>query len=85
MPVAPEQLKTNPLAGSCILSKNCDQDFDTETIAAEPASGVAISCRPPSSRSPSAVCAKRRPGEAAIEALAASIQRKGLIQNVIVE
>ncbi|SNT18952.1 chromosome partitioning protein, ParB family [Sphingomonas laterariae] len=57
----------------------------TETAAAEPVSGVEISL-PLAKLKKSPRNARKVPhGEAAIEALAASIQHKGLIQNLVVE
>ena len=57
----------------------------TETVAAEPVSGVEISV-PLAKLKKSPRNARKVPhGEAAIEALAASIQHKGLIQNLVVE
>ncbi|GEC16334.1 ParB/RepB/Spo0J family partition protein [Nitrobacter winogradskyi] len=57
----------------------------TETVAAEPVSGVEIFV-PLAKLKKSPRNARKVPhGEAAIEALAASIQHKGLIQNLVVE
>ena len=57
----------------------------TETVAAEPVSGVEIFV-PLNKLKKSPRNARRVPhGEAAIEALAASIQHKGMIQNLVVE
>ncbi|WP_234832026.1 ParB/Srx family N-terminal domain-containing protein, partial [Sphingobium yanoikuyae] len=57
----------------------------TETAAAEPVSGVEIFL-PLAKLKKSPRNARKVPhGEAAIEALAASIQHKGLIQNLVVE
>src|SRR3546814_4570549 len=57
----------------------------TETAAAEPVSGVEIFV-PLAKLKKSPRNARKVPhGEAAIEALAASIQHKGLIQNLVVE
>lgn len=57
----------------------------TETAAAEPVSGVEIFV-PLAKLKKSPRNARKMPhGEAAIEALAASIQHKGLIQNLVVE
>ena len=57
----------------------------TETVAAEPVSGVEIFV-PLGKLKKSPRNARKVPhGEAAIEALAASIQHKGLIQNLVVE
>ena len=57
----------------------------TETIAAEPVSGVEIFV-PLAKLKKSPRNARKVPhGEAAIEALAASIQHKGLIQNLVIE
>ena len=57
----------------------------TETVAAEPVSGVEIFV-PLAKLKKSPRNARKVPhGEAAIEALAASIQHKGLIQNLVIE
>ena len=57
----------------------------TETVAAEPVSGVEMFV-PLAKLKKSPKNARKVPhGEAAIEALAASIQHKGLIQNLVVE
>ena len=57
----------------------------TETVVAEPVSGVEIFV-PLAKLKKSPRNARKVPhGEAAIEALAASIQHKGLIQNLVVE
>jgi hypothetical protein len=57
----------------------------TETVAAEPVSGVEIFV-PLNKLKKSPRNARKVPhGEAAIEALAASIQHKGMIQNLVVE
>jgi ParB family chromosome partitioning protein len=57
----------------------------TETVAAEPVSGAEIFV-PLAMLKKSPRNARKVPhGEAAIEALAASIQHKGLIQNLVVE
>jgi len=57
----------------------------TETVAAEPVSGVEIFV-PLAKLKKSPRNARKVPhGDAAIEALAASIQHKGLIQNLVVE
>ncbi|MGX1693092.1 hypothetical protein ACWIB4_12505, partial [Brevundimonas naejangsanensis] len=57
----------------------------TEILAAEPVSGVEIFV-PLAKLKKSPRNARKVPhGEAAIEALAASIQHKGLIQNLVVE
>lgn len=57
----------------------------TKTVAAEPVSGVEIFV-PLAKLKKSPRNARTVPhGEAAIEALAASIQHKGLIQNLVVE
>lgn len=57
----------------------------TETVAAEPVSGVELFV-PLARLKKSPKNARKVPhGEAAIEALAASIQHKGLIQNLVVE
>uniref|UniRef100_UPI0030198D97 ParB N-terminal domain-containing protein n=1 Tax=Sphingobium aquiterrae TaxID=2038656 RepID=UPI0030198D97 len=57
----------------------------TETEAAEPVSGVEIFV-PLAKLKKSPYNARKVPhGEAAIEALAASMQHKGLIQNLVVE
>ncbi|MEE4452061.1 ParB/RepB/Spo0J family partition protein [Novosphingobium resinovorum] len=57
----------------------------TETVAAEPVSGIEIFV-PLAKLKKSPRNARKVPhGEAAIEALAASIQHKGLIQNLVIE
>ena len=57
----------------------------TETVAAEPVSGVEIFV-PLAKLKKSPRNARKVPhGEAAVEALAASIQHKGLIQNLVIE
>ena len=57
----------------------------TQTVAAEPVSGVEIFV-PLAKLKKSPRNARKVPhGEAAIEALAASIQHKGLIQNLVIE
>ena len=56
----------------------------TQTVAAEPVSGVEMFV-PLAKLKKSPKNARKVPhGEAAIEALAASIQHKGLIQNLVV-
>ncbi|HEV7343812.1 MAG TPA: ParB/RepB/Spo0J family partition protein [Sphingopyxis sp.] len=57
----------------------------TETVAAEPVSGVEIFVPLAKLKKSPRNARKVSHGEAAIEALAASIQHKGLIQNLVVE
>ena len=57
----------------------------TETVAAEPVSGVEIFVSLAKLKKSPRNARKVPHGEAAIEALAASIQHKGLIQNLVVE
>ena len=57
----------------------------TETVAAEPVSGVEIFVSLAKLKKSPRNARKVPHGDAAIEALAASIQHKGLIQNLVVE
>ncbi|KAJ8138883.1 hypothetical protein OY671_007904, partial [Metschnikowia pulcherrima] len=74
-----------PFRGVCGFRRSSVMNAVTETVAAEPVSGVEIFV-PLAKLKKSPRNARKVPhGEAAIEASAASIQHKGSIQNLVVE